>query len=1091
MTAPGLRFALVASALSSCAPPIARDAIRTGPAQKLSRMKPEVVETSAPMMPDWTSANEHDRASARIAFVGQSIAPTLDAAKERATRDLFSAIASFVSVDVSSALEAVEESSRGSGGPSESQRVREETRAHAAAELRGLSPDAFYWERFVESPLVPESTGFQYWVHALVPKSEIARARQRKQSAREKSSGRRTIALLPFEPELSEEQGPEFLGSGLAEDLARELAADPKVRVSDLGLVRSVLPRPGEQVTDAETLERVEDALMPDLIVRGAYQRHRDRLRVTVLVHDTHGAKSAVVAVRSVERPYLEAPKVGGELASIVKAAAAPTATLAAPSDRGADKEGGPAGDSWAARAVKKLHRAELRRELAAFEAYHRAYAFFESGANDRALEEITRSIEARPDFSPAFMRLGRVLERLGRYARLPPAASLRAQRIADPLVCSARALGAIGDARRFLEEHAARLMSPRSERTSEAGAPWWTDETESVEAVLLRVLSNADFAATSPASAAGEAGRKSLVPSSALEAYARALDLAARGADLRAELDAALAIADLAARVDRRIEAMALYRRVEAAAEASSDVHHSSLAVFGQAQLSRQVGRLADAKAQLGRALLLRAALAEKPYVLEIDNELAGVSAELGEYAAAEAYYRAAWRLAEELDIDYLRAVLSNNLGVLEYDQGRIPDAEAKFHAAYGALVNLQEAEGKIASGLNLAYITAVRGEPDDARTVLLDLERVVGTTGQEGRLAEFHAKSGWLALARHDTRAAMTDLAISYLLFRALGRSAQAGRLQIDLLATDYSDGPTDRARLDCIKNLYWQLGAQVFERPRLDPGVRTIATAPLGAVAEPDLVLALDAAAISAMSPWVPPYIMAVERVEPPSIPIWQPPSMPRARSEEEIREDETRRAPEPSVRPLSQPAPPRSVERERVPVEESVAVSGAEPSRAAPPPVERASQVQKQAEYERILGAFTADADVLVFLDPESLEAVRDRPASEIAFKMLTALDGQFRARGLVRAAAIAEVDGGALAWFQGDPREAYERMMRAHETFARTGDALGLAHTYEWLGYFFRQSFAPSLAETHLQMAYALFDRLGDSTSAERVLRYGR
>src|SRR5882672_7782696 len=130
--------ALPALLFLGCVRSIPRETIQSGPGKKLERMKPEVVESSAPLSPDWTGLREKERGSvAKVAFVGESTAPTLDAAKERATRDLYSAIASFVSVDVESAFEDVQASSKTSAGSSESQDIRSETRSHADAELRG------------------------------------------------------------------------------------------------------------------------------------------------------------------------------------------------------------------------------------------------------------------------------------------------------------------------------------------------------------------------------------------------------------------------------------------------------------------------------------------------------------------------------------------------------------------------------------------------------------------------------------------------------------------------------------------------------------------------------------------------------------------------------------------------------------------------------------------------------------------------------------------------------------------------------------------------------------------------------------------
>src|SRR5262249_14325113 len=160
--------------------------------RKLEHMKPEIVESSAPISPEWRERRERDD-PARVVFVGASSGPSLDAAKDRATRDLFAAVASFVSVDVESSFESLQSSATAPlGGRTELQQVAETTRTRAGAELRGVAPDGYYWERLSTSPLVPESTAYEYWVRASVPKAEIVRARLQKQASREARSGKKT-----------------------------------------------------------------------------------------------------------------------------------------------------------------------------------------------------------------------------------------------------------------------------------------------------------------------------------------------------------------------------------------------------------------------------------------------------------------------------------------------------------------------------------------------------------------------------------------------------------------------------------------------------------------------------------------------------------------------------------------------------------------------------------------------------------------------------------------------------------------------------------------------------------------------------------
>src|SRR5439155_3754308 len=92
------------------------------------------------------------------------------------------------------------------------------------------------------------------------------------------------------------------LAAALVEELGRRLADDERLQVSDVGMVLAVL---GDgKKTESEAIEIVQDALLPDLIVSGGWQRHQDRIKVTYLVRDSKDGHA--VKTRSLERPYAE-----------------------------------------------------------------------------------------------------------------------------------------------------------------------------------------------------------------------------------------------------------------------------------------------------------------------------------------------------------------------------------------------------------------------------------------------------------------------------------------------------------------------------------------------------------------------------------------------------------------------------------------------------------------------------------------------------------------------------------------------------------------------------------------------------------------
>jgi hypothetical protein len=139
------------------------------------------------------------------------------------------------------------------------------------------------------------------------------------------------------------------------------------------------------------------------------------------------------------------------------------------------------------------------------------------------------------------------------------------------------------------------------------------------------------------------------------------------------------------------------------------------------------------------------------------------------------------------------------------------------------------------------------------------------------------------------------------------------------------------------------------------------------------------------------------------------------------------------------------------------------------------------------YERILGAATASPDLVAYLNPTIAERYFDDAAEDDGF---TRIISAFRAIGARRGEAAARLNWGAVLWNLGDAEAAYREMMLALDLFTTIGDAEGLAHTHEWLGYTMKESGAIDPAGEHLAVAYQLFQLLGNDRAASRVLAYG-
>jgi hypothetical protein len=163
-------------------------------------------------------------------------------------------------------------------------------------------------------------------------------------------------------------------------------------------------------------------------------------------------------------------------------------------------------------------------------------------------------------------------------------------------------------------------------------------------------------------------------------------------------------------------------------------------------------------------------------------------------------------------------------------------------------------------------------------------------------------------------------------------------------------------------------------------------------------------------------------------------------------------------------------------------EAGVAAGAEATRNAPPPPTKIA-------YDRILGAFSVDPELYLFLTPATCRRVGRAQLPERAIETLTRMAEAFARARAKRGEAAARLNLGALRWADGDGDGAYQEVMRAEALFAELGDLEGLAHSYEWLGWFFRESGAVALATDHLSIAYRMFTLSEDRASAERVLGY--
>ena len=86
--------------------------------------------------------------------------------------------------------------------------------------------------------------------------------------------------------------------------------------------------------------------------------------------------------------------------------------------------------------------------------------------------------------------------------------------------------------------------------------------------------------------------------------------------------------------------------------------------------------------------------------------------------------------------------------------------------------------------------------------------------------------------------------------------------------------------------------------------------------------------------------------------------------------------------------------------------------------------------------------------------------------------------------------VAPLSLAAYEWWSGRADTAYRLLLTAQGAFAELADVNGLAHTYEWMGWFFGESGDLVRAAEQLEIAGRLYQQLGHEPAQARIQGYG-
>lgn len=156
-------------------------------------------------------------------------------------------------------------------------------------------------------------------------------------------------------------------------------------------------------------------------------------------------------------------------------------------------------------------------------------------------------------------------------------------------------------------------------------------------------------------------------------------------------------------------------------------------------------------------------------------------------------------------------------------------------------------------------------------------------------------------------------------------------------------------------------------------------------------------------------------------------------------------------------------------------------GTDPGRAV-----QEQDVGPKVAYERILGSFSIEPDLAIYVSPYLAKMHLGDWGAPSALERLAQ---RFERVDHPRGAAIARLNLCAVLWSQDETEGAYAEAMRALNSFSEIGDLEGLAHAHEWIGFMMLQSDEIEPAGEHLAVAYQLFSMLDNDGAKARVLDY--
>jgi serine/threonine protein kinase/tetratricopeptide (TPR) repeat protein len=278
-----------------------------------------------------------------------------------------------------------------------------------------------------------------------------------------------------------------------------------------------------------------------------------------------------------------------------------------------------------------------------------------------------------------------------------------------------------------------------------------------------------------------------------ALEAFERAVELAALGGDRAFECLCRTNIGSTLARMRRGEEALASHREALRIAEEMGHKSLQSQVTGNIGQALRHLSRYEESREMYERslegALEIESEIRERHAV----SHLGLVHTELGNWAEAEKYLKQSIEFGRKIGSIRYESPATGNLGLARLYQGRLSEALelCRRHRAFTAEMGARRSEA-VAIG-SLGMIEMLLGHAERARTLLIDARKRGTATHAPQLVAGYEFQLGRVAILQEDFAQAAKHLASAAEDYRRIEQRDYLARTLIDLAAVLAADRKT----------------------------------------------------------------------------------------------------------------------------------------------------------------------------------------------------------------------------------------------------------------------------------------------------------